>query len=422
MTWTSSDRSSLDVAHARSWFPAFDEQSLDGWAFFENAGGSYACRPVIERLTTYYRRLKVQPYGPYPASEEAGRWMDQSYRALAGVLNVDVDELSLGPSTSQNVYVLARAMRPLWDDGDEIIVSEQDHEANAGPWRRLADTGITVTEWPVDPDTGLLDPADLDRLLHPGVRLVALPHASNVIGHVNPVAEVADAAHRVGAVCVVDGVSYAPHGLPDIDALGVDAYLFSLYKTWGPHLGAMVVRRPLLDQVANQGHWFNADKPRSRLTPAGPDHAQIAATAGVVDYLGFIHDHHASVPASEHPVPLAEVGRRTHDLFRTREKALLSPVLEALAVRSDIRLIGPADPEVRVPTVAFVPLNRSVEEVVTGLVDRQLMVAGGDFYAVRPLTALGVDPDSGVVRVSFVHYTTEREIERLIDGLRTVLG
>ncbi len=218
----------LDLAFVRSQFPAFSEPSLAGWAFFENAGGSYTCRQVIERLTAFYTRTKVQPYQPYPASEAAGAAMDEAYVRLADYLGVGADEVHLGPSTSQNTYVLERALRSLWKDGDEIVVSNQDHEANAGVWRHLADTGITVKEWRIDARTGALDPGALDELLTARTRMVAFPHCSNVVAAINPVAEVAARAHAAGAIVAVDGVAWAPHGLPDVAALGADVYFFSL--------------------------------------------------------------------------------------------------------------------------------------------------------------------------------------------------
>ncbi|MDX1523672.1 MAG: aminotransferase class V-fold PLP-dependent enzyme, partial [Anaerolineae bacterium] len=208
----------LDLNFVRRQFPAFAEPSLEGWAFFENAGGSYACGPVIERLTRYYRETKVQPYALYPASAKAGEQMDEAYCRLAAYLNVAEDELHFGPSTSQNTYVLAQAFRSLWQAGDEIIVTNQDHEANSGVWRRLAETGIAVREWQIDPATGRLNLTDLDNLLSNKTRLVAFPHCSNIVAHINPVADIAAKAHAVGAYVVVDGVSYAPHGFPDIEA------------------------------------------------------------------------------------------------------------------------------------------------------------------------------------------------------------
>ncbi|MEZ5613322.1 MAG: aminotransferase class V-fold PLP-dependent enzyme [Rhodocyclaceae bacterium] len=232
----------LDLEFVRSCFPAFSEPTLASTAFFENAGGSYACEAVIRRLDTYYRRLKVQPYGAYPASREAGEWMDESYRRLAPYLGVPEDWLHFGPSTSQNTYVLAQAFRRLLSPGDEIVVTNQDHEANSGVWRRLAADGVVVREWQVDRRSGHLDPADLARLLGPRTRLVCFPHCSNIVAEINPVAEIVAMVHAHGARCVVDAVSYAGHGLPDVGALGADAYLFSLYKTFGPHQGLMVIR------------------------------------------------------------------------------------------------------------------------------------------------------------------------------------
>lgn len=267
----------LDIDFVRTQFPAFAEPSLAGWAFFENAGGSYACQQVIDRLTGFYTRTKVQPYAPYPAGKQGGAAMDDSYQRIAAYLNVHPDEVNFGPSTTQNVYVLAQAFRAGWSEGDEIIVTNQDHEANGGAWRRLADRGIVVREWRVDPETGALNLDDLDNLLCTKTRLVVFPHCSNIVAHVNPVAEICARAHAVGAKTVVDGVSYAGHGFPDIAALGTDVYLFSLYKTYGPHQGLMVVRRETLAELENQNHFFNAEYPHKKLVPAGPDHAQIAA-------------------------------------------------------------------------------------------------------------------------------------------------
>ena len=278
----------LDIDFIRSQFPAFREPSLKGWSFFENAGGSYTCQQVIDRLLAFYTQTKVQPYYPYPASMEAGSKMDEAYTQLSAYLNVGEDELNFGPSTTQNVYVLANALRPMWADGDEIIVSCQDHEANAGAWRRLADRGIVVKEWHIDEKTGILNLDDLDSLISSQTKMIAFPHASNVVAHINPVREIADIAHLAGAIAVVDGVSFAPHGLPDITALGADIYLFSLYKTWGPHLGAMFVKRELMLNMANQSHYFNEGHARSCLTPAGPDHAQIAAAAVIASYLDAV--------------------------------------------------------------------------------------------------------------------------------------
>jgi selenocysteine lyase/cysteine desulfurase len=405
----------LDLEFVRRQFPAFAEPTLAGQGFFENAGGSYACAAVIARLGEYYRRLKVQPYYLHPASREAGEWMDAARARLATYLGVTAQELHLGPSTSQNTYVLAQAFLGLLRPGDEIVVTNQDHEANSGAWRRLAAHGIVVREWRVDPVSGALDPAELGRLLSSRTRLLAFPHASNVVAHINPVAEIVSLAHAAGAITVVDGVAWAPHGLPDVPALGADIYLFSLYKTYGPHQGAMVVRRELLERLANQGHYFNDREPLKRLVPAGPDHAQVAAARGIAEYFDALDAHH-------HPSG-APAGRpaRVREALRAAEVPLLERLLEYLRGRRDLRLLGPARAGERAATVAFVP--RSLEPVELGrrLAARDFMIGYGDFYAVRLLEALGVDPARGAARLSLLHYTTPAEVAALIAALEEAL-
>ncbi len=408
----------LDVDFVRSQFPAFAEPTLEGWAFFENAGGSYPCRQVVERLARFYRARKVQPYAPYPASEAGGAEMDEARARLAAMLGVATDEVSFGPSTSANTYVLAQAVREwLGAEGGAVVVTNQDHEANTGAWRRLAAAGIEVREWCIDPQTGHLDPADLARLLADGrVRLVCFPHCSNVVGEVNPVAEICAMARAAGAASCVDGVSYAPHGFPDVGALGADVYLFSAYKTYGPHQGIMTIRRDLGMRLPAQGHFFNAGTLYKRFTPAGPDHAQVAACAGMADYVDALHAHH--FPGAD-AAPAARAAA-VHDLMRAHEVALTAPLLSYLGARNDLRLIGPRRAEGRAPTVALA-LDRPAEPVARELAAHKVMAGGGDFYAVRPLTALGVDLGRGVLRMSFVHYTTRAEVDRLIAALDRTL-
>ena len=405
----------LNIDFVRSQFPAFEEPSLTGWAFFENAGGSYACRQTIDRLHAFYTKTKVQPYAPYPASAEGGRQMDDATVRLAGLMNVGNDEVHIGPSTTQNTYVLAHAFRSIWSDGDEIIVTNQDHEANTGFWRKLADTGITVNEWKVDPETGMLDPADLDALITDKTKLVAFPHCSNIIGHQNPVASICSTLRAQNIVSVVDGVSAAPHGLPDVTALGADIYLFSAYKTWGPHQGVMTVRRAVNDSLPNQGHFFNNVYPTKRLTPAGPDHAQVAAMNGVVDYVDALHEAHFDDGA----LP-SERGQRVHDMIREYETKLLAPLLDFADGHDGITILGPTNPATKVPTLAM-RLEKNPHEVAEALVDHKVMASAGDFYGVRVIEAMGIPADPGVLRVSFVHYTTQSEIDQLISALDATL-
>lgn len=405
----------LDIGFVRKQFPAFDEPALRDKAFFDNAGGSYPCRYVIWRLHRFYRERKVQPYGPFSASELGGEEMDEARRRLARMMGVDIDEVTFGPSTTANTYVLAQAFRQWMPRGSAIIVTNQDHEANSGPWRRLAAEGFEVREWKMDPLTGHLELDDLDALLDDRVRLVCFPHCSNVVGEINPVREICARARSAGALSCVDGVSYAPHGLPDLGKLGPDIYLFSTYKTYGPHQGVMVIRAGLAGELPNQGHYFNAGAPTKRFNPAGPDHAQVAACAGIADYVDALYAGHSK--AGRDARDRAAV---VHDLMRRHETRLLQPLLDYLAQRNDLRLIGPRDAAHRAPTVA-VAHARPGAELAAALAEHGVNAGGGDFYAVRALEALGLDPHHGVLRLSFVHYTTYEDVDRLITALDRVL-
>jgi selenocysteine lyase/cysteine desulfurase len=413
----------LDLGFVRRQFPAFAERSLAEQAFFENAGGSYPCGAVVSRLDEYYRRLKVQPYYDFPASSEAGEWMDASRVRLAEYLGVTPPEVHFGPSTSQNTYVLAQAFRTLLKPGDEIIVTNQDHEANTGAWRRLAAHGITVREWRVDPQTGTLAESDLEGLLTERTRLLTFPHASNVVAHINPVARITARARAAGVITVVDGVAWAPHGLPDVGELGADIYLFSLYKTYGPHQGLMVVRADLLERLGNEGHYFNAGEPSKRLVPAGADHAQVAAARGIAEYFDALDAHHAAGPGGSTTAGASGArAARVRTLLRAAEVPLLATLLGYFGTRRDLRVLGPTVPEQRAATVSFVSDVIEPREMVQALARRGFMAGNGNFYAVRVLEAMNVNPDRGAVRLSLLHYNSSDEVNGVIEALEEILG
>ena len=407
----------LDLDFVRAQFPAFREPSLEGFSHFENAGGSYACGQTIERLDHYYRETKVQPYYAFGPSTKAGELMDAAKERLAAWLNVGKDELHLGPSTSQNTFVVAQALRRFLKPGDEVIVTNQDHEANIGAWSRLADDGITIREWKINPKTADLDRKDLEALLGPRTKLVAFTHCSNVVGSINAVREFTDLIHKAGAWAFVDGVAFCPHGMPDIEDLGADAYFFSLYKVYGPHLGAMFLRREVNAALPNQGHFFNDGKPGARFTPAGPDHAQIASVNGVMDYMDAVADRHGLKGQ-----PVQARAKAIRELFRKHETELLQPLLDFLAKHPKLRLIGRLRAADRAPTVAFTVDGRSSAEIAGKLAAAKLGVGVGNFYAYRLIKSLGIDTDDGAVRVSFVHYTSQDEVDRLIAEISRCLN
>jgi len=406
----------LDLDFVRSHFPAFDEVSLKGWAFFENAGGSYPCRQFIARLTDFYMKNKVQVNYPYPASMLAGQLMEESYERMAAYLNVKPEEIHFGPSTTQNIYVLANAMLPMWEEGDEIILSCQDHEANSGAWRKLEDRGIKIVEWHLEKDTGLLDLDELDKLFSKKTKMLAYPHCSNVIGHINPIREISRRAKKQGVLTVVDGVGMAPHGFPDLSELEADIYLFSMYKTFGPHLGVMYVSRDLILKMENQSHFFKEGITGSMLTPAGPDHAQVASVSGVLDYFDLLYEHHFEEDADP-----AQRNRALNQLFQQHEKELMEPLFDFLNSRDDIEIVGPNTLENRAPIISIRSKSMDLKKLYTGLIKHKLMLGMGNFYAHRPLMDLDIPTDPGVIRISFIHYTSKEEIDQLIEALKQEL-
>lgn len=407
----------LDLNFVRSQFPAFNEPSLQGFAHFENAGGSYACGQVIDSLHHFYRETKVQPYYGFEPSHGAGLQMDRARVRMAEWLNVATDEVHFGPSTSLNTYVVAQALRQHLKPGDEIIVTNQDHEANVGAWRRLEAEGMVIREWQVDPETAELDPMELDRLLNERTRVVAFTHCSNIVGSVHPVREWTDKIHATGAMAIVDGVSYAGHGLPDVDALGADIYLFSTYKVYGPHLGVMVMRKAINEQLPNQGHFFNADHPTARFTPAGPDHAQIASINGVIDYFEAVYSHHFG----DEEVSATRKTTRVRALFQHTERRNLRPLLDFLSQHRGVHLIGKNITRNRAPTVSFTVDGRDPAEIAAALAGQKIGIGNGNCYAYRLMQALDILPEKGVARLSFVHYTNKEELNRLIEALEQIL-
>ena len=410
------DQFVLDLELVRSHFPAFDNGKEP--RFFENAGGSFACRETSDALQRFYTDTKVQPYAAYPASARAGELMDASHNRWAQALGVAVSEVMFGPSTSMNTYVLAQAFGQRLGSGDEVIVTNQDHEANTGATRRMAERcGATVREWSVDSVTGELHIANLEALLSGKTRLVVFPHCSNIVGAENDVAAICGLARSAGAHTIVDGVSYAPHGFVDVGALGADAYLFSMYKTYSVHQGLMVLRNELAEWLPNQSHHFNADRVRLRMIPAGPDHAQVAAAGAVLDYVeattpGFVGDVRGACEAAK-------------TAWQAHEASLLQPVMRWLDDRSDVRIIGPTEATAglhRCPTIAFVSERISSAQIAAEMVELGVMANNGNFYAPRLLEATGVDINDGVVRLSWVHYTSLADIEFLIGALAQALG
>lgn len=409
----------LDVGFVRSRFPAFDHSPAKDWAFFENAGGSYVCRQVVDRLNAFMTEYKVQPYGPSWMATKAGEAMDSGYETIAGLLGTRRENLTLGPSTTANLYVLAHALRPGLAAGDEIVVTNQDHEANIGCWRRLEEFGVVIREWRVD-ETGELHVGDLEKLVGAKTRVVCFSLSSNIIGTQNPVAEIVRVAKQHGALVVGDAVSFAPHWLPEVETSGLDFFLFSTYKTFATHLGVMWGSDEGLAKTKPQGHYFNDTKPNYRLNPTGPLHAEIAALSGITEYVDELYGYHFS--ESE-----GSFRRRTEALFgliKEHEIDLTRRLLEKLADIPGFRVVGRGTEsmETRSSVVSIRCDRITPAEIAKRLAERKIAVGAGHFYAARLLEALGIDLERGVLRVSMVHYNTLEEVERLAEAIADIAG
>lgn len=411
----------LDVPFVREQFPPL----ANGWAFFENAGGSYVPQQVIDRITAYMSETQVQPGAAYGPSASAFERVDGARRLMADMINAREDEIVIGPSTTLNIYVLANALRPLFREGEEIIVTNQDHEANGGVWRRLTEFGLVIKEWQVDPDTGDLDPADLDALLTDKTRLVCFPHVSNLVGTLNDVALITKKAHDAGAWVCVDGVAYAPHRRMDVKAWDVDFYVFSFYKLYGPHIACLYGKRGAISAGRNQNHYFFGEEAvPQKLNPGGMNHEAVASLQGLADYLDGIYWHHAQGAGQNAAMLFQSRLNHVFQMFAAHEEKVSQPLVDFLTARDGVRLLGraTADRDQRMPTFSFTVRGKSSADVVAGLHRYNVAVNNHHFYAKRLLEAVGVDPDDGVVRASLVHYNSHADVARLIDALDSVLG
>ena len=408
----------LDIDYVRAQFPAFNDPLSAKWSFFENAGGSYVPSNVIERLNHFMTSTKVQPYAEFDTSAIAGDNMDKATSFFAEMINADNDEIIIGGSTTMNMYVLSNAIKSLLKPGDEVIVTNQDHEANIGAWRRLADHGMVVKEWQINSDTAELEIDDLKALLSEKTSIVAVTHCSNIVGSINDLKSIAKLVHEYGAYIIGDGVSYAPHGFPNVKDLGVDFYAFSLYKTYGPHLGLLYGKKEILKKLPNQNHEFLEGDIPYTLNPGGPNHEELSCLVGVYEYFINLFDHHFP----EEDSSVRDKIQKVNDLISNHEKEIANPLLEYLSSRSDIRVIGKKtiSNKDRAPTIAFTMNNKSSKDLSSALVKNGIATRNDNFYAWRCLKALGIDADDGVVRTSMVHYNSHEDVSNLIKALKAI--
>ncbi len=405
----------LDIDYVRSQFPAFKDPLSKNWSFFENAGGSYVPENVINRLTNFMTSTKVQPYAEYPMSKIAGENMDKATKLFAEMINAKENEILIGGSTSINLYVLSNALRYLINSGDEVIVTNQDHEANISPWRRLSEAGAKILEWKFNPNNHELEISELEKLITNKTKILAVTHCSNIVGSVNNLNKICDIAHKNNIIVIGDGVSYAPHGFPDVKELGVDFYTFSLYKTYGPHLALLYGKEEILKKLPNQNHDFLKGNYPYTINPGGPNHEELVSLIGIYDYFVNLYNHHFE----NKDIKILDKIKKINNLISIHEENIANPLLEYISNRQDLKLIGKnkITQKNRAPTISFISNNKTSKEISDLLVKNNIATRNDNFYAWRCLEALGIDTNDGVVRLSLVHYNTKQDVEKLLNTL-----
>lgn len=408
----------LDMDFVRSQFPSLKNDFI----LMDNAGGSQTLGKVIERIGDYLTNYNVQLGASYKVSAMAGKVLNETHAKLAGLINAkSVKEVIVGSSTTMLLRILSICLSEQWKPGDEVIVSNSDHEANVSCWVDLQKKGIVVKIWKVNPETFQFELDDLKELLSGKTKLVAVVHASNFLGLINPVKKIAEVVHRAGALICVDGVAYAPHRLVDVQAFDVDFYVFSTYKTYGPHQAILWGKYELLAPLNGLNHYFiGKDEIPYKFQPGNFNYELTYSLAGIPNYLLDVYDHH--FPASSETENRAKFSK-VFDLMADHEELLANHLLDYLNANPKIKIIGlkSADKNKRVPTISFIHKDYLSSEVVEKVDAFGIGIRFGDFYAKKLIHDLGLEEKDGVIRVSLVHYNTIEEVDQLIKAFEEVL-
>ncbi len=408
----------LDIAEVRSRFPALAREVAGRPAvYFDGPAGSQVPQTVIDAVGGYLANTNANGGGVFDTSVESDALLKEARLAVADLLGASDPELVVfGANMTTLTIKLARALARGWRSGDRILVCRSEHDANFTPWILAAhDAGVEVVEVGLRGDDGSLDLEQLDEALSPRTRLVAVGCASNLLGTVQPVADIVERVHRAGGLVFLDAVHYAPHRLLDVENWKCDFLACSAYKFFGPHVGVLWGRRECFESLTvDRLRPAPEDLPGSWMTGTA-NHEGIAGTGAAVEYL-------AALGAS-----LADrgtVGRResleiAYGAIADWEEDLSRRLLAGLGELESIRVWGVTDIdriEERVATFSFQHARLAPDQVSAHLAERGIFTWHGNFYAVPATEALGLEPE-GVVRVGLLHYNTLEEVDRFLGVL-----
>jgi cysteine desulfurase family protein (TIGR01976 family) len=396
------------VDQIRKQFPAL-ERVHNGYtvAYFDGPGGTQVPRRVVESMSDYLYHHNANTHWAYPTSAETDAAIENAREVCAEFLNASPTEIAFGANMTTLTMHLSRALATRYTADDEIVVTELDHHANVDPWRRLAiEKGVTIRTVRMDTSTGQLNYDDLERFVGPKTKVVAIGAASNALGTINNLKKAVSLAHEVGALAFVDAVHYAPHALVDVKELDCDFLGMSAYKFYGPHIGVLFGKQSLLEQI---------DFPR--LVPA-PDYAPENVETGTQNQEGMV----GTAAAVDFLASFSSDGERRQQLrssfqaMHSRNARLFERLWEGLKSISRVTVYGPSPDSPRTPTVSFTIKGMASTDAARQLSDKGLFLSHGDFYAATVVERLGLAPE-GLIRAGCACYTTNDEIERLIEAV-----
>jgi len=413
----------LDVNTIRTKFPALS-QEIDGKQpiFLDNPAGTQVPQQVIDAVVHYFTKINANQGGVF-ATSKATDEMQHNAREIVRDLFIAprAEEIVFGRSMTALNFNLSRAIAKTLPDDTEIVVTRMDHDANVSPWLTIAEDNDWTVRWvDFDPESGTLDMNTLETAVNAKTGVVAAVHASNALGTINPVEQIAEIAHSVGAYFVMDAVQSAPHIPIDVQKIGCDFLLCSAYKFFGPHIGIMWGKYDLLETLPAYKVRPSKNIPPFRWENGTPSFEMIAAVAEAVNYMESLRDE--SAPAID-----GYGGRQLHlkQAFVTMqeyEMQLAEKLITGLQSINGVAIAGITDMDKlnqRVATVAFVKDGYTPQEIVEKLSQHQIFAWSGDYYAVEVMKRLGRE-EQGMVRVGAVHYNTMEEIDtflNIIDSL-----
>lgn len=400
----------------RACFPALERvHNQHPVAYFDGPGGTQVPRSVVEAMADYLYHHNANTHWAYPTSAETDAALEQARQTCADLLNASPREIAFGANMTTLTFHLARALGAQYESGDEIIVTELDHHANIAPWQRLAiERGVRVRTVKLVPETGQLDWDDFEQLITKRTKLVAIGAASNALGTVIDVGRAIRMARSVGALVFVDAVHYAPHALLDVRALDCDFLAMSAYKFYGPHVGVVFGKLGLLESI-NFPKLLPAPDAAPENVETGTQNQEGMVGAGAaVDFIAAL--------ACDSPESIASRRSRLAAAYaelHARSTKLTGRLWQGLASLKGVRMYGPPPDSPRTPTVAFTVDGVASTDVSRKLAARGLFLSHGDFYAATVVERLGLG-EEGLVRAGCACYTTEEEIERLIEGVEEI--